>query len=62
MLYEAFRAGYELPSDDVPDLMAHSPIQVKQTTETAKELGRRLREMNDRILVAEASLGDEYDG
>ncbi len=48
MLFEAFRAGYELKCDKVQNMVVHSPIQVRQTPETAKELGRRLREMSDR--------------
>lgn len=51
LMFQAYRAGFTVGQHDrdyVPRLDSHSPIQKRQTPESASELGRRLREMNDR--------------
>lgn len=83
LLWTAFKAGYScsdfVDKEDgeavVAEVIAQSmsPIKVKQTAESARDIGRQLREefrqtthqglVNDRPIVAEASLDrSEFDG
>lgn len=53
LMFQAYRAGFVVGQHDrdyVPDMTAvmRSPITVKQTPESAREIGRQLREMNER--------------